>query len=180
MRKLLRNIRGCIVFSGLTLNTIFWSIPLLTLAVVKFLIPWTPFRRLITRVLMAIGENWISVNRLLFASSGSGNWRLKDDSELRRNGWYFVLSNHQSWVDILVLQAAFNRRIPFLKFFIKRELIWIPFIGLAWWALDMPFMKRYSTSYLAKHPEKRGTDLEITRRACEKFRKEAPPECSMP
>ena len=31
-------------------------------------------------------------------------------------------------------------------------------------------MKRYSKSYLAEHPEKKGKDLEATRRACEKFR----------
>jgi 1-acyl-sn-glycerol-3-phosphate acyltransferase len=36
--------------------------------------------------------------------------------------------------------------------------------------MDMPFMKRYSKSYLAKHPEKKGGDLEATRIACQKFR----------
>ena len=166
---MLRNLRGLVVFSALSLNTIFWCLPLFVLALVKLAIPWQPFRRRMTPLLMALGENWISVNGWLFASSGSRHWRVDDVAELRRNGWYLVFSNHQTWVDILVLQAAFNRRIPFLKFFIKRELIWIPFIGLAWWALDMPFMKRYSKSYLAKHPEKKGTDLEATRRACEKF-----------
>jgi 1-acyl-sn-glycerol-3-phosphate acyltransferase len=30
-------------------------------------------------------------------------------------------------------------------------------------------MKRYSPSYLARHPEKKGRDLEATRKACEKF-----------
>ena len=84
--------------------------------------------------------------------------------------WYLVLSNHRSWVDILVLQAVFNRRIPFLKFFLKQQLIWVPFLGLAWWALDFPFMRRYTAAYLEKHPEHRGKDLEVTRRACEKFR----------
>ena len=43
-------------------------------------------------------------------------------------------------------------------------------IGLAWWGLDFPFMKRYTREYLIKHPEKRGEDLRSTRRACEKFR----------
>ncbi len=77
--------------------------------------------------------------------------------------WYLVVSNHQSWVDILVLQAVFNRRIPFLKFFLKQQLIWVPFLGLAWWALDFPFMRRHSAAYLEKHPEERGKDLEATR-----------------
>ena len=68
------------------------------------------------------------------------------------------------------MQRVFNRRAPFLKFFLKQQLIWVPVIGLAWWGLDFPFMKRYSREYLIKHPEKRGDDLIATRKACEKFR----------
>lgn len=56
------------------------------------------------------------------------------------------------------------------KYFLKQQLAWVPFIGLACWALDMPFMKRYSRSYLLRHPEHRGKDVETTRRSCEKFR----------
>ncbi|MFN3581034.1 MAG: acyltransferase, partial [Pseudomonas sp.] len=86
------------------------------------------------------------------------------------DGWYLVTSNHQTWVDILVLQHNLNRRMPMLKFFLKQELIWVPIIGLCWWALDFPFMKRYSKAYLAKHPEKAGQDVATTRKACEKFK----------
>lgn len=168
--KLLRNMRGMIVFGGLTVNTIFWFVPILLLAIVKLLVPLDAVRRPITRVLMAIGENWISVNRLVLAGGGATRWRAQGADGLRRDGWYLVLSNHQTWVDILVLQIVFNRRIPFLKFFIKQELVWFPVLGIAWWALDMPFMKRYKPSYLARHPEKKGKDLEATRKACEKFK----------
>ena len=73
-------------------------------------------------------------------------------------------------MDILALQTVLNRRVPFLKFFIKDSLRWVPILGLAWWALDMPFMKRYSKEQLARRPELRGTDLKATQRACEKFR----------
>jgi 1-acyl-sn-glycerol-3-phosphate acyltransferase len=34
----------------------------------------------------------------------------------------------------------------------------------------MPFMRRYSRGYLIRHPERRGKDVETTRRSCEKFR----------
>jgi 1-acyl-sn-glycerol-3-phosphate acyltransferase len=80
-----------------------------------------------------------------------------------------VNCNHQSWVDILVLQHLLNRRIPLLKFFLKQQLIWVPVMGLAWWALDFPFMRRHSEEFLKKHPEMRGRDQETTRKACEKF-----------
>jgi len=65
---------------------------------------------------------------------------------------------------------VFNRRIPFLRFFLKQQLIWVPLLGPAWWALDFPFMKRYSKETLIRHPELQGKDRESTRRACEKFR----------
>jgi 1-acyl-sn-glycerol-3-phosphate acyltransferase len=166
----LRQLRGIIVFAGFTINTIFWFIPILLLAIVKLLIPLPSLRRGITRVLMAIGENWITVNTALLLSLGSIEWRARGLEGLRKDGWYLLMVNHQSWVDILILQKVFNRRIPFLKFFIKEQLIWFPLLGVAWWALDMPFMKRYSPSYLAKNPHMKGKDLRRTRIACEKFR----------
>ena len=170
MANVFRNLRGVVVFAGLTLNTLFWFAPIFFLAIVKLLLPIPPVRRGITRVLMLMGENWISVNRFVLSGIGAMRWHARGIDDLHREGWYLVLSNHQTWVDIVVLQITLNRRIPFLKFFIKRELIWFPVLGIAWWALDMPFMKRYRPSYLAKHPEKKGSDLEATRRACRKFR----------
>ena len=169
VKSLVSNLRGLLVFAGLTINTLFWAAPLLLLAVVKLLpIPW--LRRAITGWLMWIGESWIAVNSWLFTNAGSIDWQASGLDGLSKQGWYLVISNHQSWVDILVLQQVFNRRIPFLKFFIKRQLMWFPVLGLAWWALDMPFMKRFSPSYLAKNPHMKGRDLETTRKACEKFR----------
>lgn len=170
MAAFIRNLRGVIVFGGLTINTMFWFVPIVLLGVVKLLLPIAAVRRELTWILMKMGENWISVNRLVLSGVGATRWHAQGIDGLRRDGWYLVLSNHQTWVDILVLQVALNRRIPFLKFFIKQELIWFPLLGIAWWALDMPFMKRYRPSYLAKHPEKKGSDLEATRRACRKFR----------
>jgi 1-acyl-sn-glycerol-3-phosphate acyltransferase len=97
-------------------------------------------------------------------------WHLSGLEGLDYQHSYLITSNHQSWVDIMVLQYVLNRRIRPLKFFLKQELIWVPVIGLAWWALGFPFMKRYSKAYLAKHPEKKGKDLETTQRTCDKFR----------
>jgi len=39
-----------------------------------------------------------------------------------------------------------------MKFFLKKELLWVPLLGIAWWALDFPFMKRYSREKLMKSP----------------------------
>ena len=144
--------------------------PIFGLALVKLAIPVAAIRRSITAWLMSIGDVWVAVNARIFAVGNDTTWDIRGLDELSVDRWYLVIANHQTWVDIVALQSAFNRRIPFLKFFIKQELVWFPFLGVAWWAMDMPFMKRYSKSYLAKHPEKKGKDLEATRLACEKFR----------
>ena len=81
-----------------------------------------------------------------------------------------MIANHQTLVDIIVLQKIFHGRIPFLKYFLKKELIWMPILGLAWWALDYPFMERYSTEVLKKKPHLKGKDIAATRKACAKFK----------
>lgn len=170
MRAFFRHLRGVLVFSGFTVNTIFWFGPIFVLAVVKLLLPVPAIRRGITQILMVFGETWIAFNSAILSTAGSIDWRATGTENLRHDGWYLLLANHQTWVDILILQKIFNRRVPFLKFFIKQQLIWFPFLGIAWWALDMPFMKRYSAGYLARNPHMKGRDFETTRKACEKFR----------
>lgn len=170
LTKTIRNLRGLLIFSGSTVNTIFWFIPLIVLAFLKLLIPVQPVRNVLTRMIMAIGEIWVNINAFLFSLVNNTTWDVRGDDGLSRDKWYFVIANHQTWLDIVALQTIFSGRIPFLKFFIKQQLIWFPFLGVAWWAMDMPFMKRYSKSYLAKHPQKKGKDLEATRRSCGKFR----------
>ncbi len=143
---------------------------LLLLALFKLLLPIKPLRRVLSRGIILIAENWIAINSAMIRLfTQRQDWRIEGGEHLRRDGWYLVLANHQSWVDILVLQYLCNKRIPFLKFFLKSQLIWVPLLGLAWWALDFPFMKRYSKEFLERHPELRGKDVEVTRRACEKF-----------
>ncbi len=156
--------------SVIALNTMLHSIPLLLLAMVKLLVPIAAFRNFISRLLVLIAESWIAVNSWLMSGLGRVDMQVEGLEGLRHAGWYLVICNHQSWVDIPVLQRVFNRRIPFLKFFLKSQLIWVPVLGLAWWALDFPFMKRYSKEELASRPELRGKDIEATRKACEKYR----------
>jgi 1-acyl-sn-glycerol-3-phosphate acyltransferase len=89
---------------------------------------------------------------------------------LSKQEWYMMVANHQSWVDILLLLRIFNGRIPYLKFFLKQSLIWVPLMGLAWWALDFPFMRRHTKAQIARDPSLQGKDIEQTRKSCEKFR----------
>jgi 1-acyl-sn-glycerol-3-phosphate acyltransferase len=154
----------------LILNTVLHVLPLFALTFVKLLLPLHGVRVALSRALVAIAESWIGVNSALIDGFTRTRWQVEGLEGLQRDGNYLVLCNHQSWVDIPVLQKIFNRRIPFLRFFLKSQLIWVPLLGPAWWALDFPFMKRHSREQLAKHPELAGKDRETTRRACEKFR----------
>jgi 1-acyl-sn-glycerol-3-phosphate acyltransferase len=154
----------------LGLNTVFWCVLLYIPAVFKLIIPHQGFRVLCTRLIIWVAEAWVACNTGWMKLTQGTQWTVQGDEKLKRESWYLVLSNHQSWVDILAMQRVFNHQAPFLKFFLKQQLIWVPVIGLAWWGLDFPFMKRYTREYLIKHPEKRGEDLKATRKACEKFR----------
>jgi 1-acyl-sn-glycerol-3-phosphate acyltransferase len=164
-------VRGSLSLILYILNTVFWCIPLFVLVAAKAAVPLDSWMRRCSRMLNAIAENWIWVNNQNQKLVGNTLWDVQGLESLERAEWYLIMANHQSWVDIVVLQRIFHRKIPFLMFFIKKELIWLPILGQAWWAMDFPFVKRYTKSYLRKKPHLKGKDLEITRKACQKFKK---------
>lgn len=144
---------------------------LLVVAIAKAVLRFASLRPSLDRALIVIAESWIALNSRLIDAFTRTRFVVEGMQSLRYGGHYLVLANHQSWVDIPVLQKVFNRRIPLLRFFLKSQLFWVPLMGLAWWALDFPFMKRYPKQTLARHPELAGRDLAVTRKACEKFRR---------
>ncbi len=161
---------GSIAFLLHVINTLFWVMPIFVLAFIKLVLPFKWLKPSLDSLLNTSASSWIWVNQWIIRFTKPIEWQLDLPDNLSCKNWYLVVANHQSWVDILVLQSVFNRKIPFIKFFLKQQLIWIPFLGLAWWALDFPFMKRYSKSYIKKYPHKKGQDFETTKKACEKFK----------
>ena len=162
MKQALESVKGAFAAAAIALNVVVVFSAMIPFALLKLVVPARTVRRFCDRVLNALASRWVALNGLIMAAAGRTRWHVEGVAGLNPRGWYLVSSNHQSWTDILVLQKVFHGRIPFLKFFLKSELIWVPVIGLAWWALDFPFMKR----------GKKGgrSDLETTRRACEKFK----------
>ena len=154
----------------LAANTVLHVVPLLAVTAVKALLPIERLRAASSRWLTGIAESWIGVNGWMLDRWSRTRVQVEQDADLQRDGHYLVLANHQSWVDIVVLQRVFNRRIPLMRFFLKRQLIWVPLLGVAWWALDFPFMARHTREQIQRRPELAGRDIEATRRACEKFR----------
>jgi len=163
--------RGVVALGLMAVNTIFWCTLLFIVAFFKLIIPVETWRRWCSCILNRIAVCWIWMNNLNHRLTTKTRWNVNGLDALDRLECYMVVANHQSWADILVLQRVFNRRIPMLKFFLKKELIWFPMLGLAWWALDFPFLKRYSKKIIKKNPHLAGKDLETTRRACEKYKK---------
>ena len=162
-------LRGLIATLLMVLNALFWVPILLIFSSLKLLMPFKAVRLLIDPILLSIAEAWIWGNSAWMGLTQRTTWDVQGIEGLDAHSWYMVNSNHQSWVDILVLQHLLNRRIPLLKFFLKAQLIWVPVMGLAWWALEFPFMRRHTEDYLKKHPEMRGKDQETTRKACAKY-----------
>lgn len=163
-------IRGLTILLFLALNTMAWFVVLCIMALIRVSVPSDPWRQRWGARMNVIINGWVAGYRTLFRLLGTVNLEVSGTEGLTRDDWYLVVSNHQTWTDIFVLQLVYGQKVPPLKFFTKQELIWLPLLGIALYMLDFPFMKRYSREFLEKHPEYRGKDLETTRAYCERFR----------
>jgi 1-acyl-sn-glycerol-3-phosphate acyltransferase len=169
VKELLFDLNGALTALLMVLNTVFW-LPLILTAIIFKFIPTDYTKKLANSILNFLVTTWISVNSLILDLTKNIRWNVSglDNLSMKKN--YLVLSNHQSWSDIVILQKLLNRKVPMLRFFIKQSLIWVPVLGLAWWALDYPFMKRHSKAEIARKPHLAGKDIEATRKACEKYK----------
>lgn len=159
-----------ISFSLFVLNLAFWGVLVTPLGILKLLLPFSTAHRLIARIGRRCYRGWTAVNTWLIQLFNQVDWQISETVQLKQENWYLLIANHKSWLDIPVVSAFAYHAIPEPKFFLKDQLKWIPFLGTGCWALDMPYMKRYSTATLAKYPHLKGKDIETTRRSCEKFR----------
>lgn len=157
-------------FSGFALNLAFWGIVVTPLGLIKLLLPFKAVHRLTGYAGKGCYRGWTAVNTALINLFNQVDWQVTGAQTLDKQSWYLLISNHKSWLDIPVVSTVAHSRIPEPKFFLKDQLKWLPFLGTGCWALDMPFMKRYSAAQLAKRPELKGKDIETTRASCQKFK----------
>lgn len=162
--------RGVISISLVIMNTLFWATPIHIFALTKLLIRSESWQRQCAKAIMFFGSCWIVGMNTIMRTTQPTRYYIEGLEGLNKRQWYFINCNHQSWADILVLFITFHGSVPFLKFFIKKELFKVPVMGTAWWALDYPFMERFSKEYLKKNPHMKGKDFETTRKACERYR----------
>jgi len=96
-------------------------------------------------------------------------WDFQIPEDVNADTWYIAMSNHQSWADIFILLAAGHKKIPLLKFFMKKELQWIPIIYLVHKTIDMPFLNRHSRAQIQANPELKKIDFENAKIAAKRF-----------
>lgn len=156
--------------SLLIINTALWGTLVCLGGVVKMLMPAQSARNAVTGLMNRFMWAWASCNGGILYLIAKIEWDVQGLEGLDKNGWYLLISNHLSGFDIAAQTYLLRNHIPMLKFFLKKELIYVPIMGLGCWALDMPFMDRTSPAKLKKNPKLKGKDLATTRRACEKFK----------
>ncbi|MFZ0219424.1 MAG: acyltransferase [Candidatus Aquirickettsiella sp.] len=171
MNKLYKFLRAGLAATLYLIILTLWFIPLASVGLCRFMIPLKKWRKSTKKLMEALHAVWLRSNYLLLKWIIPVKWEIKGLEQLHYKEWYLLISNHQSWADILILQYIFSGKIPPLKFFLKKELLWtLPIVSWACWLLDFPFMRRYSKVKLAKHPELKNKDIEETKKASAKFK----------
>lgn len=162
-------IYGVITLICLVISTTFCFVPIFFLGLLK-LIPNQRWSIFCTKGIDKMCVLWTGIAATYVKQMYPTKLNISGDISLDNQQWYLVIANHQSWLDIMVLQHVFHRKIPVLKFFIKEQLKWLPLFGFAWWAMGCPFMKRYSKEYLDKNPHKKNLDTQSTYKSLKLFR----------
>ncbi len=151
-------------------HTVYWGIPIHLLALLKLLESDAGRKQSLTLLIMALVQGWITGILWILRRFYPIEWDIRGVGGLRPHDSCVLISNHQSWTDLPVLLHVFTGRIPFFRIFAKQEILWLPIIGTSLLSLDFPIMKRYPKEVLSAQPDKRGRDLETTRRMCRRYR----------
>jgi 1-acyl-sn-glycerol-3-phosphate acyltransferase len=152
---------GLFAFCCYAIMTGFLAIMFLLATVVWLVMPVPGWRRAIAKFMFNFPSYWRHGLDALQSRLTTTQWRVVGAEHFSKQQSYLLIANHQSYLDILVLQIIFDKICPQLRYFMKKQLIYIPLIGLGCWILGYPFMQR----------TKRGNkDLQTTQKTCQRFR----------
>lgn len=113
---------------------------------------------------------WTLVNEVMILYFLKIDIKLPDLTEINKDEWHLITSNHQGFFDILVIQIICRRKGLYNKFFMKESLIFMPFIGISCWGLDFVFIKRFAKKILKEQPEKIKKQHQYILEKCSYFR----------
>jgi len=170
-RYTINQVRGFLVGLGILANLIIIPIIVLFLSGMGMLLPFTWWKKCWNTPSNWVHRQWYGINgALLRIGMYPNKWEVEGKGELNRKSWYLIICNHQSWVDIFLLGAVFIYKIPLLKFFLKKQLLWtLPFASWVCYVTGSPFLNRYSKSEIKKNPALKLKDVEATIKACKVF-----------
>lgn len=153
----------------IAVNCIVIATPIMILGIIRFILPIPFLIKIIEKCNLALYRVWVFDNSLILRLTNRITWHITGDPIPYIDNSCVVISNHLSWADIIILCCVFRGHIPTTKFFMKHSLIYIPFVGLACYALGMPFLRRYSREKLLKDPKLRQADINTTKKACRRL-----------
>ena len=169
MKVIKSNFVGLITFLLILVELIIGFGTLAIINIPRAVIPLKSFKLFLAKISNKIGDLTVYGLKLIMLLMHGNNIQVINNEKYDMNKWYMAMSNHQSWADIFVLLTVANKKIPLLKFFMKKELWWIPFVFLANKTLNMPFVNRHSKKAIEKNPSLRTKDYENTLKSCKRF-----------
>ena len=131
--------------------------------VLAHLVPYKPWRRKVVSWAMNVPALWYRSSYLLLRLNVSISWDISIKDTYNKHGWYILMCNHLSWLDIPVVAGVFSFKVSAIKFFMKEELVWLmPLGGLACKLLGFPMLSRGNKNIRS------GTkDMDVIANACE-------------
>lgn len=168
-RRILYPLKGILPFLFIVGNLTLWVFPLFLLALVKLLVPVRKVRSFIYGIMTRIYVLAVRADDLLLWRILGIRMEVRGLESVQPDKLYLVLANHQSWADIFFLQSLLNDRAPIPKFITKRQLLYMPLVGLICWAYDFPFVRRYSKEELRERAERKGEDRRRLQSALRRF-----------
>nr|WP_210009357.1 acyltransferase [Aquirhabdus parva] len=168
-KTIIERARGTLMGAAITANTFTFGPPVLAVGLARSLIPQKLAGQRLDELAVTLTNQWLHFNSwLIDRALPDIEWQLTmPTTDLSLEKQYLLICNHQSWVDTTVMQYIGLPRMPLTRFFTKWELIFIPFLGLAFKILGFPMMKRHSKEAIAKNPALKQQDLLEAKRACE-------------
>lgn len=163
-------LRGAFNFTGLAIMTALTAVLIFLVAPFVWIIPHKKYHQAATRFIQRLPIFWVGGIKFILNLTMKSKFDVQGPTHLQKNKPYILVSNHRSWIDILLLGYAFHGKVPSLRFFMKKELLWtLPFGGLAAWLLGYPFMERHTSAQFRKNPALKNKDIETTKKACRRF-----------
>jgi|TARA_B110000003_G_scaffold274819_1_gene315747 1-acyl-sn-glycerol-3-phosphate acyltransferase len=168
MNKVKKSFIGVVTFLCI-LFILSFGVIVLSIINAPRLVPNKKLKKLLGHISNRIGSKIVELITASLQILHGLEWEFNIAEHLNTQTWYIAMSNHQSWADIFILLAAGHKKMPLLKFFMKKELQWIPIIYLVHKTIDMPFLNRHSQKQIQANPELKKLDYENAEIAAKRF-----------